>query len=39
VYSGSGVIALSLAAASLAAIPAIWLAIRPVPRVVLSPAD
>jgi MFS family permease len=39
VYSASGVAALGFSAAALAAIPALWLAIRPVPRVVLSPAD
>jgi MFS family permease len=32
VYSASGALALSLAAAALAALPALWLAIRPVPR-------
>jgi predicted MFS family arabinose efflux permease len=39
VYSASGVAALGFSAAALAAIPALWLAIRPVSRVVLSPAD
>ncbi|HWX09462.1 MAG TPA: MFS transporter, partial [Gaiellaceae bacterium] len=39
VYSGSGVVALSLAAAALAALPALWLALRPVPRVALAGAD
>jgi MFS family permease len=39
VYSGAGVVALSLAAAALAALPALWLAVRPVPPVALSPAD
>jgi MFS family permease len=39
VYSASGVVALSLSAATLAALPALWLAIRPVRRVALSPAD
>jgi len=39
VYSGSGVVALSLGAAALAALPAVWLALRPVPRVALAPAD
>jgi MFS family permease len=38
-YSASGVAALGLAAAALAAIPALWLAIRPAPRVALSAAD
>ena len=36
VYSASGPLALALAAAALAAVPALWLAIRPVPRVALS---
>ena len=36
VYSASGVEALALSAAALAALPALWLAIRPVPRVALS---
>ncbi|MCW2975044.1 MAG: transporter [Actinomycetia bacterium] len=39
VYSASGPLALALAAAALAALPALWLAIRPVPRAALSPAD
>jgi MFS family permease len=39
VYSGEGVVALSLAAAALAALPAIWLALRPVPRVALAGAE
>ena len=39
VYSASGALALALAAAVLGALPALWLAIRPVPRVALSPAD
>jgi hypothetical protein len=39
VYSADGVVALSLAAAALAALPALWLALRPVPRVVLAGAD
>ena len=39
VYSASGPLALALAAAVLAALPALWLAFRPVPRVALSPAD
>ncbi len=39
VYSGSGVVALSLAAAGLAVLPALWLALRPVPRVAFSAAD
>jgi MFS family permease len=39
VYSASGPLALSLAAAALAAGPALWLAIRPAPRVALSAAD
>jgi len=36
VYSGAGVVALSLAAAALAAGPALWLAIRPSSRVALA---
>jgi MFS family permease len=39
VYSGSGVVALSLAAAALAALPALWLTARPGPRVALSAAE
>jgi MFS family permease len=39
VYSASGPLALALAAAALAALPALWLAIRPAPRVALSTAD
>jgi MFS family permease len=39
VYSASGPLALALAAAALAALPALWLAIRPVAPVALSPAD
>jgi MFS family permease len=39
VYSSAGPLALALAAAALAALPALWLAIRPVARVALSPAD
>jgi MFS family permease len=39
VYSASGPVALALAAAALAALPALWLLMRPAPRVVLSPAD
>ena len=39
VYSGDGVVALSLGAAALAALPALWLALRPVPRVALAGAD
>jgi len=38
-YSASGPLALALAAAGLAALPARWLAIRPAPRVALSAAD
>jgi len=36
VYSGFGVAALSLSAAALAAVPALWLFVRPGPRVALS---
>jgi hypothetical protein len=36
VYSASGPLALALAAAVLAALPALWLAIRPEPRAALS---
>ena len=36
VYSGAGVVALSLAAAVLALVPALWLLIRPAPRVALA---
>jgi MFS family permease len=36
VYSGAGVAALSLSAAALALGPALWLAVRPGPRVALS---
>jgi predicted Zn-dependent protease len=39
VYSASGPLALALAAAALAALPALWLAIRPVPRIALVPPD
>ena len=39
VYSASGPLALALAAAALAALPALWLAIRPVAPVALSAAD
>jgi MFS family permease len=39
VYSGSGPLALALAAAALGALPALWLAIRPVTRVAVAPAD
>jgi MFS family permease len=39
VYSASGAVALSLAAAALAALPALWLAIRRVPAAALVPAD
>jgi MFS family permease len=38
VYSGAGVVALSLAAAAVAAVPAAWLAARPAPRVTALPA-
>jgi MFS family permease len=39
VYSASGPLALALAAAALAALPAAWLGLRRAPRVALSPAD
>jgi MFS family permease len=40
VYSASGPLALSLAAAALAAFPALWLAVRrPAPLAALAPAD
>jgi MFS family permease len=39
VYSSQGVVALSVAAAALAGLPAIWLAVRPAARPVLLPAD
>lgn len=39
VYTASGAGALALSAAALAAVPALWLAARSAPRVVLSPAD
>jgi MFS family permease len=39
VYSASGPLALALAAAVLAALPALWLAIRPVAPVALASAD
>jgi MFS family permease len=39
VYSASGPLALALTAAALAALPALWLAIRPVPRPALSSAN
>jgi MFS family permease len=39
VYSASGPLALALAAAVIAAVPALWLAIRPVPRVALPAVD
>jgi MFS family permease len=38
-YSASGPLALALGAALIAALPALWLAMRPVPRVVLSAAE
>src|SRR5438445_677403 len=39
VSGGDGVVALSLGAAALAALPALWLALRPEPRVALARAD
>jgi hypothetical protein len=39
VYSASGPLALALAAAVLAALPALWLALRPVGSVAFSAAD
>jgi MFS family permease len=38
-YSASGPLALALGAALIAALPALWLAMRPVPRVALSGAE
>ena len=38
VYTASGAVALALGAAVMAALPALWLAFRPVPAVALSPA-
>lgn len=39
VYTADGVASLAICAAALAAVPALWLAARPAPRVALSPAD
>jgi hypothetical protein len=37
VYTGGGVVALSIASAAVAAVPALWLAVRPAPVPVAAP--